>query len=71
MTLPKGLTGRLTGIPYCSDEALAAAAQESGKAEQATPSCPAESMIGSATTVSGTGADAGHARRQGLPRRSL
>jgi hypothetical protein len=55
VTLPKGLTGRLTGIPYCSDEALAAAAQGSGKAQQATPSCPAESMIGSAATVSGTG----------------
>ena len=55
VTLPKGLTGRLKDIPYCSDEALAAAAQQSGKAEQATPSCPAESMIGGATTVSGTG----------------
>jgi hypothetical protein len=56
VTLPKGLTGRLKGIPYCSEEALAAAAQISGKAEQSTPSCPAESMIGGATTVSGTGA---------------
>jgi hypothetical protein len=56
VTLPKGLTGRLKGIPYCSDEAVAAAAQQSGKAEQATPSCSTESMIGGATTVSGTGA---------------
>jgi hypothetical protein len=55
IALPKGLTARLKGIPYCSEEALAAAAQVSGKAEQATPSCPAESLIGGAVTASGTG----------------
>jgi hypothetical protein len=55
ITLPKGLTGRLKGIPYCSEEALAAAAQKSGKAEQASPACPGESQIGTATTASGTG----------------
>ncbi|HEX6666011.1 MAG TPA: hypothetical protein VF081_05405 [Solirubrobacterales bacterium] len=55
VTLPKGLTGRLKGIPYCSEEALAAAAQKSGKAEQATPSCSAASLIGTASTASGTG----------------
>jgi hypothetical protein len=56
VTLPKGLTGRLKGIPYCSEEALAAAAQKSGKAEQDTPSCSTESLIGTASTAAGTGA---------------
>jgi hypothetical protein len=56
ITLPKGLTARLKGIPYCSEEALAAAAENSGKAELANPSCPGESLLGGATTVSGTGA---------------
>jgi hypothetical protein len=55
LTLPKGLTGRLKGIPYCSDEALAAAAAKGGKAEQASPSCSGESMIGTATTAAGSG----------------
>jgi hypothetical protein len=56
VTLPKGLTGKLAGIPYCSEEAIAAAATKSGQAEQASPSCPAASLIGTATTNSGTGA---------------
>ena len=56
VTLPKGLTGRLKGIPYCSEGALAAAAQMAGKAEQATPSCSGESLIGTAATTAGTGA---------------
>jgi hypothetical protein len=56
ITLPKGLTARLKGIPYCSDEALAAAAANSGKAQLANPSCSGESLLGGATTASGTGA---------------
>jgi hypothetical protein len=55
VTLPKGLTGKLAGIPYCSDEAIAAAAGKSGKAEEASASCPAASQIGNVTTNSGTG----------------
>lgn len=53
--LPKGLTGKLAGIPYCSEAALQAAAASSGKAQQASPSCSSQSQIGVATTVSGTG----------------
>lgn len=55
VTLPKGLIGNLSGIPYCSDGALAAAAASSGAAEKAKPSCSSESAIGSASTVAGTG----------------
>ncbi|HEY4779566.1 MAG TPA: hypothetical protein VIH47_08250 [Solirubrobacterales bacterium] len=55
VTLPKGLTGNLSGIPYCSDAALAAAAASTGKAEQASPSCSTASRIGGTSTESGTG----------------
>jgi hypothetical protein len=55
VTLPKGLTGKLAGIPYCSEAALSAAASSTGKAELANSSCPSASSIGSVSTVSGTG----------------
>jgi len=55
VTLPKGLTGKLAGIPYCSEAAIAAATANSGKAEMAKASCSGESLIGTATTNSGTG----------------
>jgi hypothetical protein len=57
VTLPKGLTANLSGIPYCSDAALAAAAASTGKAEQANPSCSSASRIGGTSTESGTGAN--------------
>jgi hypothetical protein len=57
VTLPKGLTGKLAGIPYCPEDAIAAAAGKSGKAEQASPSCSTASQIGTVTTRSGTGAN--------------
>ena len=55
VTLPKGLTGKLAGIPYCSEQALTTAANTSGKNEQANPSCSNESLIGGTSTTSGTG----------------
>jgi hypothetical protein len=57
VTLPEGLTGKLAGIPYCSESALAAAAGAGGKAEQASPSCSAASQIGNATTRAGSGSE--------------
>ncbi|HYJ23268.1 MAG TPA: hypothetical protein VEW07_14750 [Solirubrobacterales bacterium] len=59
-TLPKGLLGKLAGIPYCSDAALAAAATKSGKSEQAAPSCPALSRVGSVTVGAGAGSNPVH-----------
>jgi hypothetical protein len=56
-TLPKGLSGKLAGIPYCPEAAIAAAGGKTGKAEQASPSCPVASMVGTTTTASGTGPD--------------
>jgi hypothetical protein len=55
VTLPKGLTGNLSGIPYCSEDALAAAAASTGAAQKASPSCSDASKIASASTVAGTG----------------
>jgi hypothetical protein len=55
VTLPKGLSGNLSGIPYCSDAAIAAAAARSGTAELASSSCPSDSLIGATTTAAGSG----------------
>lgn len=57
VTLPKGLTGKLAGIPYCPEEAIAAATGKSGNAEIASPSCSSASSIGKVTTKSGSGAN--------------
>ncbi len=57
VTLPKGLTGKLAGIPYCSEAAIAAAAGKSGNAERANPSCSGDSNVGKVTTKSGSGAN--------------
>jgi len=54
--LPPGLTGDLTGIPYCPEAAIALARAKSGAEETANPSCPAASEIGH--TLVGTGAGA-------------
>jgi hypothetical protein len=54
-TLPEGLVGRLAGTSYCPDAALAAAAQKSGEAEKASPSCPASSEVGTVDVASGAG----------------
>jgi len=57
VTLPKGLAAKLKGVKYCSVSAMTAAAGLSGKAEQASPSCPAKSEIATTSTESGTGAN--------------
>jgi hypothetical protein len=54
-TLPEGLVGRLAGVPYCPQDAIAAAAGKTGRAEQASPSCPAASQVGSVTVGAGAG----------------
>jgi hypothetical protein len=54
-TLPPGLLGKIAGIPYCPDSAIAAAALRSGVAERDAPSCPAASLIGHTTAGYGVG----------------
>jgi hypothetical protein len=53
LTLPRGITAKLAGVPFCPDEAIEAARRSSGVAEAAGPSCPAASQVG--RTVSGYG----------------
>lgn len=57
--LPPGLTGKLAGIPFCSEEAIAAAAARTGphggEEELNSPSCPAASRIGTSWAGAGVG----------------
>jgi hypothetical protein len=53
--LPKGLLGKIAGVPFCPEAQIAAAARNSGFAEAAAPSCPAASKIGRTATGYGLG----------------
>jgi hypothetical protein len=59
LKLPPGLTGKLAGIPYCPDSAIAAAASLSqpgqGALELGSPSCPPASRLGSVSAGVGSG----------------
>jgi hypothetical protein len=54
-TFPPGLLGKLAGVPYCPDAAIAAAVTRSGVAERDQPSCPAASQIGHTSAGYGVG----------------
>jgi hypothetical protein len=54
-TLPPGLTGNLTGIPFCPDGAIEAARNVTGTQETSSPSCPAASEIGHTIVGAGVG----------------
>jgi hypothetical protein len=54
--LPAGLTGDLTGVPFCPEAAIEAARQKSGAQEEAEPSCPAASEVGHTLVGTGVGA---------------
>jgi uncharacterized repeat protein (TIGR01451 family) len=58
-TLAPGLIGKPAGIPYCPEATLAAISGEpgSGAAQEAAPSCPAASRLGTVTVGAGAGAD--------------
>jgi hypothetical protein len=59
--LPKGVIGKLAGIPFCPDSAIAAAQARSGsnagQEELDSPSCPAASQIGRTLVGAGVGPD--------------
>ena len=59
VTMPKGLLGKLKGVPYCPDSALASIsdAEGTGAAQLASPSCLAASRIGSVSVGVGAGPD--------------
>ena len=56
-SMPPGLTARLAGTTFCTDEAIEAAAnpRRTGAEERANPSCPASSFIGETDVGSGVG----------------
>jgi hypothetical protein len=54
-TLPPGLTGKLAGVGKCPDSAIEAAKARTGRQEQANPSCPASSQIGTVLAGAGVG----------------
>ncbi len=54
-TLPPGLTGNLSGIPFCPDASIEAAKGVTGAEEEASPSCPVASEIGHTIVSAGVG----------------
>ncbi len=56
MVLPKGITGKLAGVPFCAEAAIAAVRTRSGVAETSAPSCPKASEIGRSYSGYGVGA---------------
>ncbi len=62
--LAPGLTGRLAGVPACTDAAIAKAESrsglEGGAAEKTDPSCPAASRLGSVDVAAGAGPNPFH-----------
>jgi len=53
--LPPGMVAKLAGTTQCSDAAIAIAKSKTGLGEQASPSCPASSLIGHALGGAGVG----------------
>jgi hypothetical protein len=53
--LPSGLTGNLTGIPFCSEAEIQRARQQTGAEALASPACPAASQIGHTIAEAGVG----------------
>lgn len=57
--LPPGVTGKLAGIPLCSDAQVAQAKarerEQGGAEEEASPSCPAASEVGRTLVEAGVG----------------
>jgi hypothetical protein len=53
--LPPGMSGILSGIPFCPEQAIALARSKSGSQEKVEPSCPA-SQLGESEVGTGVGA---------------
>jgi hypothetical protein len=55
VNLPPGMIAKLKGAEYCPQAKIDAAAASSGTAEKASPSCPANSQVGTFSTDVGSG----------------
>jgi hypothetical protein len=60
-TMPPGLSADLRGVTYCPEAAIAASASRLGRLEQALPSCPLSSQIGTTNVAAGPGSHPFHA----------
>jgi hypothetical protein len=60
-SMPPGLTGDLSGITYCSEPSILSAAANQGIGEQAEPSCPVSSQVGTTNVAAGPGEHPFHA----------
>jgi hypothetical protein len=58
--MPPGLTADLHGVTYCPEASITAAANAPGRTEQANPSCPASSQIGTTNVAAGPGSHPFH-----------
>jgi hypothetical protein len=54
-TLPRGLLGKIAGVPYCPEALIEAAKHQSGAQSALAPACPAASLIGRTETGYGVG----------------
>jgi len=54
-TLPRGLLGKIAGVPYCPEALIEAAKRQSGAESAVAPACPAASLIGHTETGYGVG----------------
>jgi len=54
-TLPPGLSAVLTGVPFCPEADIALARTKTGAEEEASPSCPAASLLGHSQVGTGVG----------------
>ena len=55
VNLPPGMVAKLKGTEYCPEASIQAAEGKSGAAELASPSCPANSLVGTSATAAGSG----------------
>lgn len=55
VNLPPGMVAKLKGVEYCPQSGIDAAGTRSGKDEQAGPSCPSSSFVGTAKIAAGSG----------------
>jgi Domain of unknown function DUF11 len=53
--LPLGLSAKVAGIPYCSEDAIAAAEDLGGRVGQSSAGCPAPSQVGTLQVGAGAG----------------
>jgi hypothetical protein len=60
-TLPKGLLGKVAGIPFCPDSLIEAAKRQTGAQSATNPACPRSSLIGHTSTGYGVGSTLAYA----------